>query len=355
MKNSQSYILFFLLLMISCQNPRIESLSDYSEGVAAAKDNDGLWGYVNAQKEWVIKPQFHFAASFSDSVAIVSNSPDAYFDVINHQGDPITRISVDSIRIMEHYHDGMLIYQDMEHGGYGLLDKQGNILLHADASQKQPSNLRALWALQNVPDIPKATNEGPIIAEVTPKERMNQVMYWLYESARIAASQPADSTFREVILRYTECLRTAYEVKDIDFINQAFSEDALIIVGRMIQQQREDGSYLNTRQVEYNLRTKKQYLQQLAKVFATNDHIRLSFTQQKVVQHPTKQGFYGVTLKQGYRSDTYADEGYLFLLWDFRHPERPQIHVRTWQPSMMDVNTPLPESQVYSFSDFTLE
>lgn len=143
-------------------------------------------------------------------------------------------------------------------------------------------------------------------------------------------------------------------MKDIDFINQVFSEDALIIVGKVIQQQKEDG-FLNVRQVEYNLRSKKQYLEQLAKVFAANEHISLSFNQQKVVQHPTKQGFYGVTLKQGYRSDSYADDGYLFLLWDFRNPEQPQIHVRTWQPAMMDINTPLPESQVFNFSDFTLE
>ena len=363
MKNTHRTILLLLLFFsVSCQwnkpgvsdNSQIEELHEYAEGLALAKADNGRWGYVNEQKEWVIPPQYQYAADFSDGVAIVSNTPETNFEVISSSGEHIAKISVDGIRILEHFHDGFLIYQDQLHRGYGLLDKQGNIVLHADPSYQQPSTLNDILAEKIVlPKEPQGNTR--MIATVSPRERMNQVMYWLYESARIAAAQPADSAFREVILHYTECLRTAYEVKDIDFINQAFSDDALIIVGKMIRQQTESGGYLSSSQVEYNLRSKKQYLQQLQKVFAANENIRLSFSQQKVVQHPTKQGFYGVTLKQGYRSNTYSDEGYLFLLWDFRHPEQPQIHVRTWQPAMMDINKPLPESQVFSFSDFTLE
>lgn len=330
-------------------SPKAVVLKDTSEGLAAAKADNGLWGYVDADGNWMVKPQYSYAADFSDGVALVSYFPDKVFQVIDSTGKQLSEISVNGIRILEHYHDGVLIYQDLKAGGYGLLDKQGNVILKADASQKDPALLKEMLTQNDISELPNI-----ITAEISPRERMNQVMYWLYESARIAASQPADSTFREVILHYTECLRTAYEVKDIDFINQAFSDDALIIVGKMIKQQSE-GGFLSANRVEYNLRTKKQYLQQLSKVFASNEQIRLSFNEQKVVRHPTKEGFYGVTLKQGYRSDTYSDEGYLFLLWDFRNPEQPQIHVRTWQPAMLDINTPLPESQVFNFSDFTLE
>ena len=345
--------------LISCQikwpqggeelSPKVVAMKDVSEGLAAAKADNGLWGYVDADGNWAIKPLYSFAADFSDGVALVSDSPNEVFQVIDPTGKQLSEISVKGIRILEHYHEGVLVYQDLKVGGYGLLDKQGSVVLKADASQKNPALLKEMLTKNETPEHPNI-----ITAEVSPKERMTQVMYWLYESAKIAAAQPADSSFRAVIMRYTECLRTAYEVKDIDFINQAFSDDALIIVGKMIKQQSE-GNFLSANKVEYNLRTKKQYLQQLSKVFASNEHIRLSFNEQKVVRHPTKEGFYGVTLKQGYRSDTYSDEGYLFLLWDFRNPEQPQIHVRTWQPAMLDINTPLPESQVFSFSDFTLE
>ena len=51
------------------------------------------------------------------------------------------------------------------------------------------------------------------------------------------------------------------------------------------------------------------------------------------MRHPTKDGIYGVTLRQGYKSDSYADDGWLFLLWDFRDKSMPRIHVRTWQPA----------------------
>jgi len=38
-----------------------------------------------------------------------------------------------------------------------------------------------------------------------------------------------------------------------------------------------------------------------------------------------------VTLHQSWRSSTYNDDGWLFLLWDFNDEEHPQILVRTWQ------------------------
>ena len=62
------------------------------------------------------------------------------------------------------------------------------------------------------------------------------------------------------------------------------------------------------------------------------------------------EGIYGVTLRQKYDSDTYSDDGYLFLLWDFRNPSMPKIHVRTWQPAQ-SVHNP---DDVFSLSDFNL-
>ena len=43
------------------------------------------------------------------------------------------------------------------------------------------------------------------------------------------------------------------------------------------------------------------------------------------------ENIYGVTLHQAWRSSTYNDDGWLFLLWDFNNEEQPQILVRTWQ------------------------
>lgn len=67
-----------------------------------------------------------------------------------------------------------------------------------------------------------------------------------------------DATNRTMILDYVEHFRTSYTTRDIDFLNQLFSENALIIVGRMIYSspQQTDGKILQS-QVKYSIKSKK--------------------------------------------------------------------------------------------------
>ena len=58
-----------------------------------------------------------------------------------------------------------------------------------------------------------------------------------------------------------------------------------------------------------------------------------------------------MSLRQRYKSDRYADDGYLFLLWDFRNPSMPLIHVRTWQPA----DSAGDGDGMVSISDFNLQ
>lgn len=39
-----------------------------------------------------------------------------------------------------------------------------------------------------------------------------------------------------------------------------------------------------------------------------------------------------IQIKQDYCSSNYGDTGYLCLLLDLGDPQKPIIHVRTWQP-----------------------
>ncbi|MDE6371143.1 MAG: hypothetical protein K2K92_06610 [Duncaniella sp.] len=143
-----------------------------------------------------------------------------------------------------------------------------------------------------------------------------------------------DSMNRHRILDYCEHLRKAYTAKDIDFIRQVFSDDALIIIGHVVESRKGDGHYMaGEEKVTYSIRTKESYLRKLAEVFEANKRINLKFSDFRIMRHPSIEGIYGVTLRQKYSSDGYADDGYLFLLWDFRTPSVPQIHVRTWQPA----------------------
>ena len=157
---------------------------------------------------------------------------------------------------------------------------------------------------------------------------------------------------RQLILDYVEQFRTSYNTKDIDFLRQVFSDDALIITGKVIKQKPADGIKLPDK-ITYKKQSKKEYLTRLQSIYASNSYIKVTFDEIKVMRHPTNKDFYGVTLHQGYTSNRYHDDGYLFLLWDFRDESMPQIHVRTWQPDKLNGER-LPEDDIFTLSDFDI-
>lgn len=162
---------------------------------------------------------------------------------------------------------------------------------------------------------------------------------------------------RELILDYVEQFRTSYNQKDINFLQDVFSDDALIITGHVVKRKTGDGIPLPDK-IAYKKQTKTEYLSKLRMVFKANKQIRVNFDEIEVMRHPTNKDFYGVTLHQGYTSDRYHDDGYLFLLWDFRDEEHPQIHVRTWQPDAYNSDGKgtkrIPKDEIFSLSDFDI-
>ena len=176
----------------------------------------------------------------------------------------------------------------------------------------------------------------------------------LYIKVMASATEVDDFIRRQLILEYVERFRNAYCLKDMTFLEQIFSDDALIITGKVVKQVKSDinRTSLNNQKIEYSKQNKKQYLTNLARVFQNNKRINVIFDEIKVVKHPAKADFYGVTLKQGWQADRYSDVGYVFLLWDFTNPDAPQIHVRTWQPDKFDNGQPVPEEEIFSIDDF---
>ena len=156
---------------------------------------------------------------------------------------------------------------------------------------------------------------------------------------------------RQLILDYVEKFRTSYNQKDINFLEQIFSDDALIITGKVIKQKKDHIALPD--KIVYKKQTKQEYLTNLRRVFAANSYIRVTFDEIKVMRHPVNPNFYGVTLHQGYTSNNYHDDGYLFLLWDFTDEDMPQIHVRTWQPDQINGGR-IPEDEIFSLSDFDI-
>ena len=137
----------------------------------------------------------------------------------------------------------------------------------------------------------------------------------------------------------------------LDFLRQIFSEKALIIVGNVVKTAPEQDGFTAGQRVEYYLRTKSEYLNRLSHAFAASRKINVKFSDFRILRHPTMDGIYGVSLRQRYSSDQYSDDGWLFLLWDFRNEAMPLVHVRTWQPATEIRHG----DEIINMSDFNLK
>ena len=183
--------------------------------------------------------------------------------------------------------------------------------------------------------------------ELYSKLRMNQMSDKRFEVT--------DIKDRMMILDYVEHFRTSYNQKDLKFLRQVFSDDALIITGKVIKVRKSEMAPSGNK-VIYTTQTKQQYLDNLSKAFKANSYIKVQFDDVVIVEHPTIKGIYGVTVHQSWKTARYSDEGYVFMVWDFRNPDLPQIHVRTWQPDYIDKTKgkKLDPNDVFTLGDFDL-
>lgn len=158
---------------------------------------------------------------------------------------------------------------------------------------------------------------------------------------------------RVQIVNFVEQFRTAYNQKDMAFLQKIFSDDALIITGHVVKAKTRDVDIRP--QVVYKKQDKGQYLSNLQKAFNITKYIKVNFDELTIVSHPTQKGIYGVTVKQNWNTNRYSDEGYVFMLWDFKNPKKPIIHVRTWQPTYLDNDKKQRSTEkVFDLGDFEL-
>ena len=187
---------------------------------------------------------------------------------------------------------------------------------------------------------------------VNPEIYSNLRKQWMQERHH----EVTDLKDRMMILDYVEHFRTSYNQKDLKFLRQVFSPNALIITGKVIKVGKSEVMPNGGRQIVYTPQTKQEYLKNLEKTFKSNSYIKVTFDNVMIVAHPTIKGIYGVTVEQHWKSSRYSDEGYVFMVWDFRNPDLPQIHVRTWQPEFVDKERGqrLNPNDVFTLGDFDL-
>lgn len=152
---------------------------------------------------------------------------------------------------------------------------------------------------------------------------------------------------RMILVSFLENYKTAYALKRLEYIEQIFADDALIITGTLVKvKPSEVNRYKGNRIIQYNRQSKEQYIKNLKYSFESKEYINLKFEESKIRKAGKGGDIYGVQIKQNYFSSNYGDVGYLFLMVDLNNPDEPVIHVRTWQPELG------PNDSVYGLSDF---
>lgn len=146
-----------------------------------------------------------------------------------------------------------------------------------------------------------------------------------------------DTNERMEIIGFCDQFMNAYMNKDIQFMENVFSEDALIITGKVITRKKAELQVVQ-KDYEYTVKNKQEYLKNLKAIFnnPNTGAIHVKFDEYIVRRHGSKPNYYGVTLKQYWSTNTYQDEGIVFLVWDFSDKDNPKIQVRTWQPMDTD-------------------
>jgi CRISPR/Cas system-associated protein endoribonuclease Cas2 len=167
-----------------------------------------------------------------------------------------------------------------------------------------------------------------------------------------------DDDRRRQILSFLETFRTAYNRKDLDLLAKVYSDDALIITGKIIKQTKSVENVMKSfgisqEKIAYQVQTKPEYINKLRNIFRNNPKINVKFDDIEVVRHPKYPDIYGVRLLQGWNTTNYSDTGFLFLLIDFRDGKDMRIHVRTWQPDKLN-GQPLSEDEIFKLGDFDI-
>ncbi len=155
------------------------------------------------------------------------------------------------------------------------------------------------------------------------------------------------------MIRFMEDYKTAFALQRIDYLEAVFDENALIIVGNVVERSREPvenvaGMYgnLSDSEIEYIRLSKSEYMQRLRRIFQRNEFINIRFEDNQIRKTQRDDKVYGIQIAQHYYSSTYADKGYLFLMIDLNDTVNPKIYVRTWQPEKN------PDGSIYGLEDF---
>ena len=137
---------------------------------------------------------------------------------------------------------------------------------------------------------------------------------------------------RLALINFMENYKTAFAFQNWDYIESIFSDDAIIITGRVIRrlETMADGHQRIVNDYKLTRQSKKSYINRLRSTQKEWINIKFGST---LVERSNQNDLYGLSLSQDYYSNNYGDHGYLFLMIDNTNPEQPLIRIRAWQPN----------------------
>lgn len=132
---------------------------------------------------------------------------------------------------------------------------------------------------------------------------------------------------RMFLLNWVELYRSAYDTKDISFIEKVFTGNDHAVIDSI-------GSNL--------------YFSYLKRVFEKSDYINVKISDVSIVRHGFKPNYYGVALKHEWFTKYYSNGGILFMVWDFTDDNAPCVVASTIQPIRTD------EKDLFNLSNIKL-
>jgi len=159
---------------------------------------------------------------------------------------------------------------------------------------------------------------------------------------------------RERINKFLDDVKQAYEDKDIDFLEEIYS-DALLIYADNDSAYQSDSSgpqadssrtYVQNYFPKISL---EEYLDKIRKIFVENEFITLQFDSVDIRRSADNEFIYGVSTRQSWRASNFEDEDYWFFMFDFSDIEEPLLLIHGWQKDLFQ------DGSMINLGDFIIE
>ena len=135
----------------------------------------------------------------------------------------------------------------------------------------------------------------------------------LFSTANMSAQDPVFKQ-RMTMLDICETLNTAYNIKDVEFVENYF-KDIMFLV--------------NNDTCDLKIEESVNYVIEL-KRFWKNDNCRFLIKDIEIQQSPNNADYFSMSFQHDWISNNYTKNGYMFLLYDFRDMMNPKAHVCVW-------------------------